>query len=77
LVSISRADNLEQKWLDHTNWPESSPLRIELFSLEMQAIYGSFYRNKIKVSELVDKVVKDESNKLAYVEAWKHKFRKS
>ena len=43
----------------------------------MQAIYGSFYRNKVKVSELVDKMVKEESNKQAYVEAWKHKFRKS
>ena len=43
----------------------------------MQAIYGSFYRNKVKVNELVDKMVKEESNKQAYVEAWKHKFRKS
>ena len=63
--------------MDTQNWPESSPLRIELFSLDMQANYGSFYRNKLKVSELVDKMVREESNKLAYVEAWKHKFRKT
>ena len=65
------------KWGDIQNWPESSPLRIELFSLDMQAVYGSFYRNKIKVSELVDKMVREDSNRMSYVEAWKHKFRKS
>ena len=59
------------------NWPESSALRIELFSLEMQAVYGSYYRNKVKVPELLAKLVPTEASRLAFVEAWKHKFRKS
>eukprot|EP00347_Sterkiella_histriomuscorum_P018329 403345921 len=68
---------VESKWLDFQKWPESSPLRIELFSLEMQSIYGSYYRNKVKVSELINNLVKEESNRMAYIEAWKHKFRKT
>ncbi|CDW86660.1 UNKNOWN [Stylonychia lemnae] len=68
---------VEQKWMDIKNWPESSPLRIELFSLEMQAVHGSYYRNKIKVQEYVNGMGLQESNKLAYIESWKHKFRKT
>ena len=58
-------------------WPEGSPLRIELFSLEMQAVYGSYYRNKQRVGDMIANLIRDEGNRLAYVEAWKYKFRKS
>jgi len=63
--------------LDFKNWPESSPLRIDLFSLEMQAVYGSYYRNKNKVSDLLNTMISDESNRFSYIESWKHKFRKT
>lgn len=68
---------VESKWSDFIKWPESSPLRIELFALEMQSVYGSYYRNKVKVDELINNLVKEQSNRLAYLEAWKHKFRKT
>lgn len=61
-------------------WPhleESSPIRIELFALEMQAVYGSYYRHKAQVSEVLRKLVREESNRMAYTEAWKYRFRKT
>ena len=37
---------VKSKWSLKREWLESSTLRIELFALEMQSEYGSYYKSK-------------------------------
>ncbi len=48
---------VENAWPCYDQWQENSPLRIELFSLEMQAVYGSYYRNKVTGSDLIKSLI--------------------
>jgi hypothetical protein len=73
----SSLELVKSRWNAFMDWHESSPIRIELFALEMQSVFGSYYRNKVKINEMLKMLVKEESNRLAYIEAWKRKFKKS
>lgn len=43
----------------------------------MQAMYGSYYKNRIKEDELINNIIKDSDLRQVYIDSWKKQFRKT